>query len=721
MLLESSPIPFRPEIIAKAEELSEDIQITGSSDATKPLMKVRGIFQRYDEKNANGRVYPKELFDRCLNEEGWKSRLKENSVIGLVEHPEDGITKLTGPISHVVTNAWDNKDGTIWGECIVLNTPDGQKMGALFEAGVPVGISSRGEGEVESIDEATQRVIPDSFNLITWDFVADNSVPGARVKPIKGESKETEKVREKSTTSTAKVPTELPSPKMVDKEYLKTAPEKPFMSKIGEMRKVDVELKKLKELAAKKLTFQARVGLSEEIALLRSKASGFMREDLAVEAYGNKLLKEMDEFSDDVEGDDYGDAPSAPPGETGDAAPPPPGGEAGAGGPQIDKTAFDTVMKAVLSALAPGSGDAAGPEGIPSAEGGEAAGGDMQGVIDSAYETFSQDGTIDVDGLVAQLQGGGEENGDFNPDEPVGSPAQDEGPAPVGAGGPPDMGSETKFESRELRAAVQLIARLRESAAGGEKYRAKMDELAERLKAHHPYLKELEEARPKLKAANETAARLERNRALLGRAKTEIDRLKESLDEEKQVAEALARLLKENGIKDASKLAEETRAEVAKKVTRTSTTAEIEEELKATTEDATAIAGTAGHKGTGGSVLGPGDCEVVKDSSGKVTGDGPGDSLDDGKGENATRVDGEDQEGREGDKSDMKCHVVGKGDSHYSAGKSESKAKPAPAKNGNGKEAAATATETLEEGKKEEEHDLLRYIRRQRSNPYDQL
>jgi hypothetical protein len=711
MLLESTPIPFRPEKIESLVE-TQEVQIQGSSAATQPLMRVRGVFQRYDEKNANGRVYPKELFSRCLNEESWLKRLKDNSVIGLVEHPEDGITKLTGPVSHIVTKAYDNNDGTILGEAIILNTPDGRKIGSLLEAGVPVGISSRGEGEVESMDEATQRVIPDSFTLITWDFVADNSVPGARVTPVKAESKG----RDKSTTSTVRITTELPSPKMVDKEYLKTAPDKLPMSKIGEMRKVDVELKKLKELMAKRLTFQARVGLSEEIALLRSKASSYIREDSAVEAYGAKLLKEMDDFSDDVESDDSA-PPPPPPGAPGDAAPPPPGGEEGAGGPQVDKTAFDTVMKAVLTALAPeaggggGAGDMGGAPGdeagagIPGEAGG-APGGDIQGVIDSAYETFSQDGTIDVDGLVAQLQGGGEEGADdFGADEPIGAPNEQGAPVGAGAGGPPDMGSDTKFESRELRAAVQLIARLRESAAGGEKFRAKIDELAERLKAHHPYLKELEEARPKLRAANENAARLERNRALLGRAKTEIDRLKESLDEEKQVAEALTRLLKEHGIKDASKLAEETRAEATKKASRTSTISDIEDALK---EDATATAGTKGTKGTGANVLGPGDCEVVKDSSGKNTGDGPGETLDPGKGENATRVDGEDQEGREGDKSDGKCNVVGKGDSHYSAGKSESK------KNGNG-------TAVIEEGKKEEEHDLLRYIRRQRSNPYDQL
>jgi hypothetical protein len=387
----------------------------------------------------------------------------------------------------------------------------------------------------------------------------------------------------------------------------------------------------------------------------------------------------------------------------GDAAPPPPAGDEGAppppsgeeeAEPKVDKSAFDTVMKAVLSSLSPGAeegGGEPGEEGAP----GEGGGADMQGVIDSAYEEFNTSGTIDVNGLVDQLSGGGEgeEGGEenFDAEAPVGSPGGGEGPPPTG--GPPDMGSETKFESRELRAAVRLIARMRESARDGEAFRAKINELAERLKAHHPYLKELEEARPKLKSANENLARLERNRALLGRAKTEIDRLKEGLDEEKQVADALVRLLNQNGIKDASKLIETTRAEVAKKAAESTTAKDIDKAL-AETE------------------VGPGECEVVKDSSGKVTGDPPSEDLEDGKGETATRVGGADEKGKEGG-GEGKCNVATSADttSHYSAGKSESKAKPV-AKNGK---------ENLEESKKEDEHDLLRYIRRQRSNPYDQL
>jgi hypothetical protein len=54
--------------------------------------------------------------------------------------------------------------------------------------------------------------------------------------------------------------------------------------------------------------------------------------------------------------------------------------------------------------MAPEAGEPAGPEGIPGAEAGggdefgagAGGGADMQGIIDSAYETFTQDGTIDV-------------------------------------------------------------------------------------------------------------------------------------------------------------------------------------------------------------------------------------------------------------------------------------------------------------------------------------
>jgi hypothetical protein len=513
--------------------------------------------------------------------------------------------------------------------------------------------------------------------------------------------------REESTKKESLEPVQT---KAKAEEYLTPVSEnRNVMKMMGEMRKADIELKKLKQLAAGKMTFQARVGLSEEIAVLRSRITDYIREDGAVEAYGKKLLKIAEDFGDEIEGGDEGgaeDAPPPPPG--GDEAPPDIGAEGGegAGGPTVDKDSFDQIMTAVLSSLCPegmeGGPEAGGPPGLPGEEGappGGGGGGDMQGVIDQAYEEFSQSGTIDVNGLVDQLSGGGEGGeGEFGPDEDLGG--GEEPPGEEVAAGGSDIGEEAPFESATMRAAVKLIARLRESAKYGEHFRGKATELAERLKAHHPYLKELEEARPLIKKAKENESRLTRNVALLGRANAELHRLKNAFEEERQVSTALVKLLNEHDITDANKIAEAIRAEAVEAQAKA-----VEKEIQ---EDLTATAGTKGGK-SGTSALGPGDGEIADEGSGENSGDAPGEKLDPGKGETPTKVGGEDQKGKEGG-GEGKCNVATGADttSHYSAGKSgESKAK----KNGD-----KVVTES-----KDEEHDLIRIMRRSRSGAYRQL
>jgi len=696
-ILESAPIPFRYEILKS--DLTEDIEITGSTGTVKPLMKVRGKFQEYDNKNANNRIYPKALFDRCLNEETWVTRLKENSVVGMLEHPDDGITRLTGPISHIVTKAWDAGNGEIWGEATVLNTPDGRKVGALFEAGVPVGVSSRGEGEVEeAMSEGVQRVIPESFTLITWDFVADNSVAGARVKPIAGENRTKKESAETPGTKEYLIPTSSQnnSPLMSSKNL------------IGEMRKAGVALKRLTSTNVKALGFQEKIGLNAELDEMRATIAGLMAEDKGVVLYGQKLLKEAEDFAtsfEDKVSEPTDQGSNLPPGiegagEEGEGAEE--GGEEG--GTSVDQAAFDEVLRAVLKGMCPGCEDA-----------------DLSG----CYQEFCDKGEVDVHGLISQYKQGGEEGGgegeeEFGADEPIG------GEAEGGGNGEEDFGKETSFESKELRAAVQLIAHLRESAVNGERYREFAEELKERIRIHHPLLKELEEARKKLatvEGSKEWEARIERNKVLLARAKEEIGTLQTALGEEKEVSAALVHLLKEHGVKDANKIAEgdpEFMKKILAKKKDKGPGFKAGEELKNTgfgkkkdekekeeesriKEDLTATAGTKGGT-TGTAAIGPGDCEMAGPGDGSEAAD-PDEDLEDGKGETATKVGGEDQKVKDGTKGSGKgalgpgdCNVIGP--SGGSA--SESKAK-------------------LKESKAEEEHDLLRIMTRHRTNPFSQL
>jgi len=139
-------------------------------------MKVRGVFQRSDVKNGNGRIYSEQLWNRVLGEGALKQTLGSRLMLGEVEHPSDGMTNLSR-VSHVITSL-DKSSGKVVGEAEVLNTPSGKILQELFRAKVPVGISSRGKGTSYS-KGGVEYVNERDYILDTFDFVYKPSTPGA--------------------------------------------------------------------------------------------------------------------------------------------------------------------------------------------------------------------------------------------------------------------------------------------------------------------------------------------------------------------------------------------------------------------------------------------------------------------------------------------------------------------------------------------------------------
>lgn len=67
------------------------------------------------------------------------------------------------------------------GKIKVLDTPSGRILKDLINAGVKLGISSRGLGSVrESMGET---IVEEDFQLICFDIVAEPSTPNAYVSP----------------------------------------------------------------------------------------------------------------------------------------------------------------------------------------------------------------------------------------------------------------------------------------------------------------------------------------------------------------------------------------------------------------------------------------------------------------------------------------------------------------------------------------------------------
>jgi hypothetical protein len=133
---------------------------------------MKGIMIQGGVRNANQRVYPVNEIGRAvktLNDQitgGY-------SVLGEVDHPE-GLNINIDRVSHMITETWMEGDNG-YGKLKILPTPMGNLVKTMLEAGVKLGVSSRGSGNVA---EDGSNTVSD-FEIITVDVVAQPSAPGA--------------------------------------------------------------------------------------------------------------------------------------------------------------------------------------------------------------------------------------------------------------------------------------------------------------------------------------------------------------------------------------------------------------------------------------------------------------------------------------------------------------------------------------------------------------
>ena len=162
----------------------EPNQITESMRENNGKVIVKGVLQRANTKNQNGRVYPKETLMREAKKY-FQNFIHQKRAMGELDHPESSVVNLAN-VSHNITEMnWKGDD--LLGTVEVLGTPAGNILKELFRSGIKLGISSRGMGSVETVNEAgeddTQEVQPD-FELIAFDFVSNPSTHGAFMYPM---------------------------------------------------------------------------------------------------------------------------------------------------------------------------------------------------------------------------------------------------------------------------------------------------------------------------------------------------------------------------------------------------------------------------------------------------------------------------------------------------------------------------------------------------------
>jgi len=158
-------------------------QINESMKENNGKLVVRGVLQRAEAKNQNGRVYPREVLVREAKKYH-KEFIKQSRAMGELDHPESSVVNLSNVSHNVKEMHWEGDN--LLGEVEVLSTPSGNILKELFKSGIKLGISSRGMGSVETVSEAgeqSQEVQPD-FELIAFDFVSNPSTHGAFMYPM---------------------------------------------------------------------------------------------------------------------------------------------------------------------------------------------------------------------------------------------------------------------------------------------------------------------------------------------------------------------------------------------------------------------------------------------------------------------------------------------------------------------------------------------------------
>ena len=162
--------------------MNEDIKITEEiNEATSEKNYfIEGIFMQAEQKNRNGRVYPKETLMKEVNRYN-EEYVQKNRALGELNHPQ-GPTVNLDRVSHMIKELRE-QGNDVYGKAKIMDTPMGDIAKNLIKEGAKLGVSSRGMGSLKQNRSGVNEVQKD-FMLAAVDIVADPSAPNAFVNGI---------------------------------------------------------------------------------------------------------------------------------------------------------------------------------------------------------------------------------------------------------------------------------------------------------------------------------------------------------------------------------------------------------------------------------------------------------------------------------------------------------------------------------------------------------
>jgi len=162
--------------------ICEGITKDGGWNVPNPFI-LDTVFQKYDIKNANGRIYPKEVLQREVDK--YQQKIRERRATAEADHPSETTISLRGICLNVEELHWEGQ--TLCGKIRLLTSEgfrrygvisnQGDQVANLILSGIKIGVSSRGVGSVEQ--KYGQTIVGNDYELICFDAVTEPSTPNA--------------------------------------------------------------------------------------------------------------------------------------------------------------------------------------------------------------------------------------------------------------------------------------------------------------------------------------------------------------------------------------------------------------------------------------------------------------------------------------------------------------------------------------------------------------
>lgn len=162
---------------SQSRMLADSAEYTDENGNKKKHWYLDGIFIQGEIQNLNGRIYPKHEIQNAV--ESLQEQISlHGGVLGELDHPDTLVINVHN-VSHMIQEIHMEGNDGVGRMKILSNTPSGKIVEGLLMDGVPLGVSSRGSGNVDEWNNTVS-----DFEIITVDIVATPSAQDARPTPI---------------------------------------------------------------------------------------------------------------------------------------------------------------------------------------------------------------------------------------------------------------------------------------------------------------------------------------------------------------------------------------------------------------------------------------------------------------------------------------------------------------------------------------------------------